>query len=86
MIEVKNGLFLEFGVWKGNTINHIASRIADDIYGFDSFEGLPENWRDGLNKNLFSVDKLPTVKNNVTLIKDWFNKTLPEFFENIKKI
>ena len=40
-----NGLFLEFGVSAGRTVNYIASLVPDKtIYGFDSFEGLPEDW------------------------------------------
>ena len=36
------GLYLEFGVFKGETINEIALAKPDKIvYGFDSFEGLP---------------------------------------------
>jgi hypothetical protein len=38
-----DGLIMEFGVYKGETINHIASLLPNkQIYGFDSFEGLPE--------------------------------------------
>lgn len=38
----KNKLFLEFGTWKGESIN-VLSKIMPDVifYGFDSFEGLP---------------------------------------------
>src|SRR4051794_5813195 len=39
------GLFLEFGVYRGYTIRYIASRVPGrQVYGFDSFEGLPEPW------------------------------------------
>lgn len=38
-----DGLFMEFGVFKGKSINYIASQIGDKtVYGFDSFEGIPE--------------------------------------------
>ena len=40
-----DGLILEFGVRKGLTIKEIAKRISKrKCYGFDSFEGLPEDW------------------------------------------
>ncbi len=43
------GLVLEFGVSRGTTINHIAKKLPNQtVYGFDSFEGLPEEWQ--LNK------------------------------------
>ena len=43
--NLSDGLYLEFGVRSGSTITHIARQIPDNtVYGFDSFEGLPENW------------------------------------------
>ncbi|HOP95650.1 MAG: TylF/MycF/NovP-related O-methyltransferase [Dictyoglomaceae bacterium] len=80
-IEVE-GLILEFGVYQGETINIIASLLKDKtIYGFDSFEGLPETWRFGFEEGTFAVNKLPKVKQNVLLIKGWFHETLPEFLK-----
>src|SRR3954466_12976205 len=41
-----HGLVCEFGVFQGRTISYLARRIPSRIvFGFDSFEGLPENWR-----------------------------------------
>jgi hypothetical protein len=78
----EKGLYLEFGVYKAETVNFIASFIGDKkVYGFDSFEGLPEYWRPGFEKGFFKT-KLPRVKPNVDLIKGWFNITLPEFIKN----
>jgi len=73
--------YLEFGVYKGDSINFIASTLPDKIiYGFDSFEGLPEDWRYDLQKGGFDMNgNLPQVNANVRLIKGWFNETLPEF-------
>jgi hypothetical protein len=45
-----NTLWLEFGVATGTTINYISRFTNDKVYGFDSFEGLPENWREGYDK------------------------------------
>jgi len=55
-------LICEFGVWKGDSINHIAKMTTSPVFGFDSFEGLPERWREGLGKGAFEVHKLPNVK------------------------
>ena len=76
------GLILEFGVFKGITINHLASLIPNEtIYGFDSFEGLPEDWAGSryspINFNRKGV--APKVESNVTLIEGWFDDTLPPF-------
>ena len=77
------GLYLEFGVFEGNSINLISSTFPDKIiYGFDSFEGLPEVWwqEDKYPKGKFSLKgNLPAVNANVRLVKGWFNETLPEF-------
>ena len=80
-IENKQGLYLEFGVFSGHTINHIARQVDQTVYGFDSFEGLPERWRDTWGAGHFKVKELPKVPQNVTLIKGWFDKTLPEFLK-----
>jgi hypothetical protein len=79
-------LWLEFGVASGKTINYISKFTKDKVYGFDSFEGLPEKWRDGYNKGAFTRNgNLPEVNNNVELIKGWFNETLPDFIKNNNK-
>lgn len=75
----QNGLWLEFGVYRGETINYIAGKTNENIFGFDSFQGLPEFWRDGFEAGHFSVSQLPPVARNVELIKGWFNETLPPF-------
>ena len=49
------------------------------VHGFDSFEGLPESWRDGFGKSVFAVNDLPPVRSNVILHKGWFDKTVPAF-------
>jgi hypothetical protein len=76
-----HSLVCEFGVYSGKTINHIASLTDRTVYGFDSFQGLPERWRDGFGKGHFEVKVLPRVRPNVTLIGGWFNDTLPAFIE-----
>jgi len=77
-----NTLWLEFGVASGNTINYISNFTNDIVYGFDSFEGLPEKWRDGFDKGAFSRNgNLPNVNSNVELIKGWFDETLVNFIK-----
>jgi len=81
-----NTLWLEFGVASGNTINYISKFTDDTVYGFDSFEGLPEKWRDGFDKGAFSRSgNLPPVNNNVKLIKGWFSDTLIPFIKTHNK-
>jgi hypothetical protein len=81
----KNGLHLEFGVATGNTINYI-SKFTKIVHGFDSFEGLPEDWREGFEKGKFSRNgELPNVEKNVILIKGLFQETLKNFLINENK-
>lgn len=77
----KNGLWLEFGVYSGQTIKQIARFTgANIIYGFDSFTGLPEAWNETHKKGHFSrKGKMPEVPKHVKLIKGWFKDTLPQF-------
>jgi hypothetical protein len=75
-----DGIIAEFGVFRGESINRLAALAHPrEIYGFDSFEGLPEPWV-GAPQGAFSLKgRLPPVKPNVTLIKGWFEQTLPPF-------
>jgi hypothetical protein len=76
-----SGLFLEFGVYKGDSINRLAGyRPGVRWYGFDSFVGLPEAWTLGARTGAFSIGgKLPPVRDNVTLVKGFFDQTLAIF-------
>jgi Macrocin-O-methyltransferase (TylF) len=76
----QDGLWLEFGVASGHTLNIICEyRLQGTVYGFDSFEGLPSDWRPGLLKGAFKQLELPQVKSNATLIKGLFEDTIPQF-------
>jgi predicted O-methyltransferase YrrM len=77
------GIFAEFGVFQGESINFIAEKLNDGttVFGFDSFEGLKEDWRGAyLTKGAFSLGgQLPRVRGNVELITGWFDATVPQF-------
>lgn len=83
--EQGGGSILEFGVFKGTTINHIAEKCPNKtVYGFDSFEGLPEPWeiRKDLTyeKGYFNLNgEMPAVSPNVKLVKGLFEDTLPKW-------
>ena len=74
-----DGLYLEFGVATGGTLK-IISRAAGErvVYGFDSFQGLPERWRPGFDAGLFAVPQLPQVP-GAELVVGLFGDTLPGF-------
>ena len=78
------GLNIELGVFSGLTIGCLATARPElEFHGFDSFEGLPEDWDMG-QKNVKAEafdckGELPEVPDNVKLYKGWFNETLPPF-------
>lgn len=73
------GLRLEFGVWRGNSIRRCAERFpTQHWYGFDSFEGFPDDGRVDWQKP-FKVIELPDTPKNVTLVKGYFSETLDPF-------
>jgi hypothetical protein len=78
--NLAHGLIGECGVATGRTINHIA-RLCPviTIHGFDSFDGLPEDWTSRMPKGFFKRNSLPKVRKNVELHVGWFENTLPDF-------
>lgn len=83
--DVENNFFyLEFGVWKGTTIKRF-SKYVNKIYGFDSFEGLNEDW---VGHKISSNDKfklkeneIPTFSSNIIIVKGIIQNTLEEFLK-----
>ena len=81
-IQDKVVLYLEFGVFEGNSIRYWSTLLQNPgsmLHGFDSFEGLPETWRDDCPKGHFAVgDQLPQFSDpRIRLFKGWFHETLP---------
>lgn len=80
-----DGLFLEFGVGKGNSLRRLAQ--CRRTYGFDCFDGLPQEWRRGFPVGMFAVtpDELDEVRSipNAELIVGLFEDTLPAFLAGI---
>jgi hypothetical protein len=75
------GLVVEFGVYQGDSIRAIGEWAGGPVHGFDSFEGLPEDWS-GTSETAGKFNasgKLPRVPGNVTLHAGWFENTLPPF-------
>lgn len=73
------GMALEFGVATGRTLTVIAAaRGNKQVFGFDSFEGLPEDWRTNIPAGTFKIDSLPDVP-GAELVVGLFEDTLPDF-------
>ena len=76
--------YLEFGVFRGDSIREwitLNSQKNSRFFGFDSFEGLPEDWRVGQGKGHFDVHgSIPHIDDpRVRFIKGWFENTIPRF-------
>jgi hypothetical protein len=77
-------LYLEFGVWKGESIRHWARLLRNPssrLHGFDSFAGLPERWHPRKDAGHFSTGGLvPEIADpRVQFFKGWFQDTLPSY-------
>lgn len=70
--SIAKGYALEFGVASGRSLSIIAQHLP--VTGFDSFEGLPEDWRDGFPKGTFACEA-PNIP-NAQLVMGWFEDTL----------
>ena len=78
--------YIEFGVYSGSSINYFSNFIKPKkIYGFDSFEGLKEDWL-GTNvaKGTFNLNKkIPKLNKNVIPIVGWIQDTLENFLKEM---
>jgi len=81
--------YLEFGVYEGESIKWWLENMKNPesrLFGFDSFEGLPEDWHDGLKQTLFDCSgKIPQIDDKrVVFVKGLFQDTLQNFISGYK--
>ena len=90
---LKDKLFLEFGVWVGTSIREFVTAYQKFIpnyqkkfYGFDSFEGLPEEvldknhppyWKKG-DFNLNGIVPTELMAEHFHMTKGWFQDSLTQ--------
>lgn len=87
----KGGNWLEFGVWEGDSIIGCYNRTKKSanfrggkFFGFDSFQGLPSEWRKRFKAGRFATsfdmvrEKVPA---EITLLKGWFQESIPKYIE-----
>lgn len=80
-------LYLEFGVYQGASMRFWSKALTNNesqLHGFDSFEGLPEDFDDvggPYRKGTFDVGgRAPDIDDpRVTFFKGWFEETLPNY-------
>ena len=83
LLDAARPLYLEFGVWEGWSLRwwleHLTNPAAQFV-GFDSFEGLPEQWRPDYPPGHFAVGAPPPITDpRVSFQVGWFNESLATF-------
>lgn len=84
LLKGEQGSYVEFGVAQGNSLWYLSNSTENDVYGFDSFEGLPEAWDKGngvIPEGTFKTDKAIVYKNNVKIVEGLFKNTVNNFFD-----
>jgi hypothetical protein len=93
IVSGKPILYLEFGVFQGESLGHFArinTHASSRFVGFDTFTGLPEEWDHQLfhtvGKQTFDLGgKLPNFSDpRITLVKGLFQDTLPGFLRQLE--
>lgn len=79
-----DGLVLEFGVYRGKSIRMIAAMVDGPVHGFDSFQGIPEDWNHEARGSYSTEGFIPQVPDNVTLHAGWFEDSIPPFIAREK--
>ncbi len=74
----QNRPFYEFGVWRGESFNYLINTFKKG-YGFDTFEGLPEDWNDEKQGKYSAEGIIPKIEGG-KFIAGKFEETLPTFF------
>jgi O-methyltransferase len=82
-------LYLEFGVYQGYSIRYFSERLSSPrtaLYGFDCFEGLPEQWGK-IDRGTFSTGgAIPDIADSrVQFVKGLFQDTVPGFLAKLPR-
>jgi hypothetical protein len=85
-VQDRQVLYLEFGVWRGAATRYWSKALRHPgtvLHGFDSFEGLPEDFdvNGPYQKGTFDVGgQIPQIDDaRVRFFKGWFSDTLPAY-------
>jgi len=70
--------FYEYGVWMGDSFKYLMQYFKKG-YGFDTFLGLPEDWRSVPKGAYSSFGKVPNIDGGEFIVGE-FKNSLPEFF------
>lgn len=86
-LAAEDVLLLEFGVFRGESMRYLVDHICSPgslFYGFDSFEGLPEDWRGTAAAHFDQGGRCPDIPDpRVRFVKGWFRDTLPQRLDEL---
>ena len=86
----RESIVVELGVWRGDTLRRIAEAArGHEVYGFDSFYGLPEDFAGGqFQRGAFSTNGIPPPRLpiNVEVRPGWFNTSIKKFVDELKSV
>ena len=74
----KDRPFYEFGVWRGEAFRYLIKTLKKG-YGFDTFQGLPDDWHNEKAGTYSSGGNVPKIKGGEFVVGK-FEDTLPRFF------
>jgi len=86
--------YLEFGVWKGDSIRRWSAlnhSPESRFFGFDSFEGLPEEWHHGRGGSTSTAHfnlsgDVPCFDDpRIIPVRGWFQRTMPDFLKSFER-
>ena len=77
-LSKKDRPFYEFGVWRGEAFRYLIKTFKKG-YGFDTFEGIPEDWHNEKAGTYSSDGNVPKIKGGKFIVGK-FEDTLPGFF------
>ena len=80
----KDRPFYEFGVWRGVSFKYLINAFKKG-YGFDTFEGIPEDWHNEKEGTYSAEGIIPKIDGG-TFLKGKFEDTLPSFFKESRPI
>lgn len=89
-IMPEKGLVMEFGVSSGGTYREICAATDRPVFGFDSWEGLPEDWLDHENNSRHKKEDFQSgaprdLPKNSILVNGWFEDSVPKFISIINE-
>lgn len=83
LVRDERVLFLEFGVYRGDSIRWWASALKNPetrLHGFDSFTGLPEDGGPWSTGQFDTGGSVPVIDDpRVKFFKGWFDEILPTY-------